>query len=113
MPSFVPLNTSSVRIAQLHRTAASRRSKSGHILLQISFPRCIMALRAIFKERRRKRMPEIFVEKRSEGNWHAIRNEKTIVTGATQNECGCNAKKKYPNEPLLTGRVEHAKRGNP
>lgn len=58
-------------------------------------------------------MPDIFVEKQSDGNWHAIRNGKTVETGTTQNECGCNAKKKYPNDPLLTGRVEHAKRGNP
>jgi len=58
-------------------------------------------------------MPDIFVEKLSRGGWHAIRNSKSIATGATQNECGCNAKKIYPNDPLLTGRVEHAKRGNP
>ena len=58
-------------------------------------------------------MPDIFVEKQAEGRWHAIRNGVTIATGTTQNECGCNAKKKYPNDPLLTGRVEHAKHGNP
>jgi len=58
-------------------------------------------------------MPDIFVEKQSEGNWHAIRNGKKVARGTTQYECGCNAKEKYPNDPLLTGRVEHAKRGNP
>jgi hypothetical protein len=35
--------------------------------------------------------------------WHAIQNSTTIATGTTQNECGCNAKKKYPDDPLLTG----------
>jgi hypothetical protein len=58
-------------------------------------------------------MPDIFVEKQSSGKWHAIRNGTTIATGATQNECGCKAKKKHPNDPLLTGRVENAKYGNP
>ncbi len=33
-------------------------------------------------------MPDIFVEKQSEGKWHGIRNGTTIATGATQNECG-------------------------
>ena len=65
-----------------------------------------------FKEEGRT-MPDIFVEKQSEGKWHAIRNETTVATGTTQNECGCNAKKKYPDDPLLTGRVEHTNRGNP
>jgi hypothetical protein len=58
-------------------------------------------------------MPEIFVEKQGEGKWHAIRNSTTIATGTTQNECGCNARKKYPNDTLLTGRIERTNRGNP
>ncbi len=58
-------------------------------------------------------MPDIFIEKQSEGKWHALRNSKPVATGTTQNECGCKAKKKFPNDPLLTGRVEHAKHGNP
>jgi hypothetical protein len=58
-------------------------------------------------------MPEIFVEKQTEGRWHAIRNGITIAMGTTQNECGCNAKKKYPDDTLLTGRVEHTNRGVP
>ena len=58
-------------------------------------------------------MPDIFVEKQGAGKWHAIRNGEGIANGKTQNECGCKAKKKYPDDPLLTGRVDHAKRGNP
>ena len=58
-------------------------------------------------------MPDIYIEKVSEGKWHAIRNETPVLTGKTQNECGCKAKKRYPNDPLLTGRVENAKYGKP
>ena len=58
-------------------------------------------------------MPRQSQEKQSEGKWHALRNSKPVATGTTQNECGCKAKKKFPNDPLLTGRVEHAKHGNP
>jgi len=58
-------------------------------------------------------MPDIFVEKQQEGKWHAIRSGIRVASGTTQNECGCRARKRYPNDPLLTGRVEHAKRGNP
>jgi hypothetical protein len=58
-------------------------------------------------------MPDIFIEKQNEKNWHAIRNSATVATGTTQNECGCKAKKLYPDDPLLAERVENAKRGNP
>jgi hypothetical protein len=58
-------------------------------------------------------MPDISVEKQGEGRWHAIRSGVQIATGTTQNECGCNARKLYSNEPILTVRVEHTNRGNP
>jgi hypothetical protein len=58
-------------------------------------------------------MPDIFVEKQSTGKWHAIRNGRTIATGTTQNEWGCNAKRDTPVTPFLTGQVERTNRGNP
>lgn len=41
-------------------------------------------------------MPNIFIERQSSGNYHAIRNETRIAVGTTQNECGCKAKALYP-----------------
>jgi len=58
-------------------------------------------------------MPNIFIERQSSGNYHAIRNETRIAVADTQNECGCKAKRLYPDDPLLAERVEHAKHGNP
>ncbi len=58
-------------------------------------------------------MPEIFVEKKGEKKWHALRGGVTVATGTTQNECGCKAKKKHPKETIMTARVEHAKHGTP
>ena len=58
-------------------------------------------------------MSEIFVERKEDGTYRALRNHRTVATGDTQDRTAHKARQEYPNDIIFVEHVRDTKGGSP